>query len=245
MTSANNNNYKTIFCNEIGEIKLIKNSRARRLSIRVKPFDGVIVSIPLRGSYKEAEEFVKQKTEWIRQSLQKIEKYEEKLTVFDEKSNFRTKQHQLLIERWDKNTISVRVLNWKILVKYPQNMLVRDEQIQKMIRKGIERALLLEALDFLPKHVHKLAGDLGFKYKSLSIKNGKSRWGSCSHDNRINLNLHLMRLPSELIDYVIIHELCHTMQKNHGPNFWGLMKRVFPNSIMMNKELKKYQTKVY
>jgi predicted metal-dependent hydrolase len=245
MSSGNTNNHKIIYCKEIGEIKLIKNPRARRLSIKVKPFDGVIVSIPTRGSYKEAEEFVKHKTEWIIQSLRKIEKFEDKLTVFDEKTPFQTKKHHLIIEKWDKEYISVRVLNWKIMVKYPENVIVRDEQIQQMIRKGIERALLIEASEFLPLHVKNIAAKLGFKYKSLTIKNGKSRWGSCSHDNRINLNLHLMRLPNELIDYVIIHELCHTIQKNHGPKFWGLMEQVFPKSIVLNKELKKYQTKVY
>jgi predicted metal-dependent hydrolase len=245
MSSGDTNNHKIIYCNEVGEIKLIKNPRVRRLNIKVKPFDGVIVSIPPRSSYKEAEEFVKQKTEWIIQSLRKIEKFEDRLSVFDENTLFRTRKHQLFIERWDKEYISVRVLNWKIMVKYPANVLVRDERVQKMIRKGIERALMIEAADYLPNRMKSIAHQLGFRYKSLSIKNGKSRWGSCSHDNRINLNLHLMRLPDELIDYVVVHELCHTEQKNHGPNFWGLMERVLPKSKLLNQELKKYQTKVY
>jgi predicted metal-dependent hydrolase len=245
MLIEDSNNQKILYFKDIGEVKLIKSTRVRRLSIKVKPFDGVIVSIPNRASYKQAEEFVGQKTEWIRQSLQKMEKFEEKLTVFSENSGFRTKYHQLIIEKWNKEYISVRVLNWKIMVKYPENEIVRDEKIQKMIRKGIERALMIEALEFLPSRVMQLSKQLGFKYKSLSMKNGKTRWGSCSSDNRINLNLHLMRLPDDMIDYIIVHELCHTVQKNHGPNFWGLMEKVLPKSKALNRELKKYQTKVY
>ena len=237
--------FRILYIKEIGEIKMQKASRSRRLSIRIKPFDGVVVCIPTRASYKEAEEFVRQKTEWIRQSLQKIEKFEDNLTVFDENSAFHTQKHRLIIEKWEKEYVSVRILNWKIMVKYPENILVRDERIQKLIRRGIERALMIEATEYLPEQVNKLATRLGFRYKSLTIKNGKSRWGSCSSDNRINLNLHLMRLPDELIDYVIVHELCHTVQKNHGPNFWGLMEKVLPKSKVLNKELKKYQTKVY
>jgi predicted metal-dependent hydrolase len=245
MAIEDSNNHKILYLKDIGEIKLIKSNRVRRLSIKVKPFDGVIVNIPNRASYKQAEEFIGQKTEWIKLSLQKMEKFEEKLTVFSENSVFRTKYHKLIIEKWDKEYVSVRVLNWKIMVKYPENEIVRDEKIQKMIRRGIERALMIEAMEFLPARVMQLSKQLGFKYKSLTMKNGKTRWGSCSSDNRINLNLHLMRLPDDMIDYVIVHELCHTVQKNHGPNFWGLMEKVLPKSKSLNRELKKYQTKVY
>jgi predicted metal-dependent hydrolase len=236
---------KILYHKNIGEIKLVKSLRSKRLSIRVKPFDGVIVHIPKDISYKQAEDFVLEKVDWIRNSLNKMETVENKLTIFDETKTFRTKMHLLEINKWDKETISVRVLNYKILVKYPENILVRDERVQKMIRRGIERALFIEANEILPHRVYHLANKLGFRYKSLAIKNGKSRWGSCSHDNRINLNLHLMRLPEVLMDYVIVHELCHTMQKNHGPKFWELMEKVMPKSKQLNKELKNYQTTVY
>jgi predicted metal-dependent hydrolase len=245
MIFQDTNNQKTVYYKEIGEIKLIKSPRSRKLSIRVKPFDGVIVSIPKRSSFKQAEDFIKEKLNWIKDNLRKIEKYEENLTVFEEKTNFCTKKHQLFIEKWEKDYISVRVLNWKIMVKYPSLINVRDEKVQKTIRRGIERALMIEAEEFLPSRVLNLAKRLGFNYKSLTVKNGKTRWGSCSHDNRINLNLHLMRLSENLIDYVIVHELCHIVQKNHSVNFWKLMEKVFPNSKILDKELRKYQTKVY
>jgi predicted metal-dependent hydrolase len=245
MGLVDSNSCKVLYFKDIGEIKLLKNSRVNRLSIKVKPFDGVIVSIPNRVSYKQAEDFVFQKTDWIKKSLQRMEKYEDKLSIFDEKSSFKTKKHQLYIEKWDKETISVRVLNWKIMVKYPEQMFVRDEKIQKLIRKGIERALTIEAEEFLPVRIKQISNQLGFKYKSLTAKNGKTRWGSCTSDNRINLNIHLMRLPDHLVDYVIVHELCHTIQKNHGPKFWDLMEKVFPKSKIFDKELKNHQTKVY
>jgi predicted metal-dependent hydrolase len=245
MKAGSTNSQKLIYCREIGEIKLVRNPRARKLSIRVKPFDGVIVSIPPRISFTYAEQFVREKQEWIRTSLLKTAIYEEMLTVFDDDTSFATKKHHLYIDKWDRDTLSIRVLNWKIMVKYPKNANVRDEQIQKAIRRAIERALMIEATEFLPLRVLQLAKKLGFSYKSLSIRNSKTRWGSCSRDNRINLNIHLMRLPLHLIDYVIIHELCHTVQKNHGPAFWDLMEKVLPYSKVLNNELKKYQTKVY
>lgn len=236
---------KLFYLKEIGEIKAVKSRRAKRMSIRVKPFDGVIVILPYRVSFKTAEGFILEKKDWIISSLLKTSKYEERLTVFTEKSDFRTLKHRLLIESWDKSSISVRVLNGKILVKYPEKGLVRDERIQAAIRRGIERALMLEAIEHLPGRTAYLANLKGFKYQSLSIKNSKSRWGSCTRDNRINLNLHLMRLSQHLIDYVILHELCHTIQKNHSKKFWSLMEKVYPVALSCNKELRNHQIKIY
>ncbi len=236
---------KLFYLKEVGEIKVVKSNRAKRMSIRVKPFDGVVVSLPQRMSFKLAETFINEKKDWIIASVLKTSKYEERLSVFTEKSSFRTSKHELYVESWEKTNISVRVLNWKILVKYPNASLVRDERIQIAIRRGIERALMIEALEHLPKRTAHLANQIGFKYQSVSIKNSKGRWGSCSRDNRINLNLHLMRLQQHLIDYVIIHELCHTIQKNHSKKFWDLMEKVYPGTNQYNKELKNHQIKVY
>ena len=245
MNSKTSNNTKLFFIKGVGEIKLVKSKRAKRVSIRVKPFDGVVVTIPFRASYKLAEEFALEKQDWIKSSLIKTEEFEERLTVFTEKSNFRTLKHQLVIEKWEKDLLSVRVVKGTVFVKYPSDMNVRNEQIQNGIRKGIERALRIEAVDYLPARTAYLAKKAGFKYRGLTINNLKSRWGACTRDNQISLNVHLMRLPSRLIDYVIVHELCHTEQKNHSKRFWELMEQVMPGAKMLNKELSGFQTKVY
>ena len=88
--------------------------------------------------------------------------------------------------------------------------------MQAAIRKGIERALRLEAKQYLPDKVREFAEMYGFKFNKLTLKNIKSRWGSCSRKNNINLSIHLMRLPDHLIDYVILHELVHTVHHNHS-----------------------------
>ena len=103
------------------------------------------------------------------------------------------------------------------------------------------RFLRLEALKHLPDRLHTLASLYNFTYSSVKISKGKSRWGSCSSKKNINLSLFLMKLPLHLIDYVILHELCHTIEMNHGPQFWELLDGVCNGKAKaLRKELKTY-----
>jgi hypothetical protein len=72
------------------------------------------------------------------------------------------------------------------------------------------------------------------------VKNQKTRWGSCSDKNNINLNINLVRLPDELIDYVILHELVHTRIKNHSHQFWEEMNKVVEDPKSLDKKLRQY-----
>lgn len=107
-----------------------------------------------------------------------------------------------------------------------------DDKYIKQLRK--------EAKIFLPKRTEELAEIYNFQYKKVYIKNQKTRWGSCSHVNNINLNINLMRLPKHLIDYVILHELMHTRHKNHGPKFWYDLNQLVPDVSTYRYELRKY-----
>ncbi len=85
-----------------------------------------------------------------------------------------------------------------------------------------------------------LAAFYGFEYNKVAIRNQKTRWGSCSDKNNINLNMHLVRLPDHLIDYVIVHELLHTRIKNHTKRFWSELARYVPDPKACQKELRNY-----
>jgi predicted metal-dependent hydrolase len=80
----------------------------------------------------------------------------------------------------------------------------------------------------------------GFSYNKVCIRRQRTRWGSCSHRNNINLNIHLVRLPEALIDYTLLHELVHTRIKNHGPGFWAELGLVIPNPRQLDRELNRY-----
>ena len=93
---------------------------------------------------------------------------------------------------------------------------------------------------YLAKRIHDLALQNGFTFNNLYIKNQKTRWGSCSSKNNINLNINLLHLPNELRDYVIMHELVHTKVKNHSFEFWNMLNEYVDDARKCDGKLKQY-----
>ncbi len=97
-----------------------------------------------------------------------------------------------------------------------------------------------EAAAVLPKRLAELAGEYGFSYNAVRLKHNSSNWGSCSAKKNINLNISLIRLPDELRDYVMLHELCHLKHMNHGPEFHALLESVCPDHLGKKRVLRNY-----
>ena len=226
-------------------ITLFKSNRAKSLNITIKPFTGVRVSVPKSVSFKKAKSIVEQRMDWIKKHLPRMQKAEDLFTVFDWDTEFKTREHVLTIVQSEKETLRATVRNCTIKIDIPKGMDISENQVQEEIRKGIERAWRREAKAWLPGRLEELAKKHGFNYKQVTIKNAKTRWGSCSADNNINLSLHLMRLPDHLIDYVILHELVHTKIKNHSPHFWQLLDQVTGNARKLDREVKEFRIQIY
>lgn len=97
------------------------------------------------------------------------------------------------------------------------------------------RALVTERLKFF-NETYKT------QYGTISIRDQKTRWGSCSHRNNLSFNYRIVFLPSELADYIIVHELCHTIEHNHSPRFWAQVARALPNHLLLRKTIRtRYQ----
>lgn len=236
---------KVIHFDSIGHILFRHSSRARYLSISVKPFTGVRVSIPVGMSYNSAIRIATEKKIWIKKHLDRMKELEKLQTIFYENSDFRTKHHKLEIQKADKKNISVRISKGKISVVYPTQLNSDSKEVQSAVRNGIELALKVEAEQYIPEKIKELAVNFKFDYNKLTLKNIKSRWGSCSRKNNINLSIHLMRLPEHLINYVILHELVHTVHHNHSKLFWNLLNDVTGNAKFLDKELQNFRISIY
>jgi len=236
---------KEIQIPEIGKVTLRKNSRAKHVSISIKPYKGVFLTLPRWVSYLEGERILNNRIDWIKKHLPKIQSFEEANKVSYVNGDLVSKFHKIFFSENNSDEILVRIKEKRITISIPAELNHDSERVQSAIKFAIEKALRIEAKEFLPKRVGNLAEEFGFSFNDVVVKNIKSRWGSCSYKNNINLSIHLMKLPEDLIDYVILHELMHTKIKNHSPLFWNELLKILPSAIVLDKELRKYGKFVY
>ena len=238
-------NSKKVKMSDVGIVQFMRSARAKRIGIKVKASDLVKVSVPVGISFEYAEKIVREKTGWIKKHQQKLKRLDENRTIFNEDTEFHTKNHRLIIRKTNDKDITAKVADGIIIVFCPFEENVENDSVQFFIRRVIEETYRIEAKQFILPRVRELAVKYGFKYNRVFIKNIKSRWGSCSKKDNLNFSLHLMRLPDELIDYVILHELAHTIEHNHSKKFWDLLDRILGNAKAVDKKVNKYSTRIW
>lgn len=233
---------KYINIEQVGSVSFTINDRSRRIRLSVKSDGEIVVTMPPSILYRDAIRFVESKTDWI---LNQQTKIQAGLTLFAPESCFRTRFHQLAITKGNTDKVYNRVGNGVIQIFIPERVNHELPKVQEFIKNTLVDVMRWEAKVYLPKRLKELADKHGFKYENVSIKNASTRWGSCSSANNINLNLHLMRVPEHLIDYVLLHELAHTVVKNHGEKFWLLLEQVYPNARKADKEMNNFRTQTF
>ena len=231
---------KTLFIEDIGEITIRKSKKAKRISIRIKQGGEVQTILPQWAPYRAGIIFAQKKKNWILKHLNKSGSFSGRKIIFTENSNFKTWNHDLLISREGKEKISFNICPGLVKVIVPEQFNIEDDDIQTFIREAISRALRIEAAEYLPERLKVISEKFDLKYNNLSLRNQKTLWGSCSSKNNINLNVNLMRLPTHLIDYVLLHELVHTKHKNHGPGFWNTLHLYSGNAKKLARELRNF-----
>lgn len=230
---------KEIFIDGI-RILIVRNPRSVNLGISIKPFKGIRVTIPLLYGFTEGERFAISKMDWIKKHHTRVLNYENSLPRFDESSEISTKYHHVVLTRRELKSISFKIKESVVEIRIPFNQDINSFEVQKKIRKIIHDIYRIEAKDYLPNRLKYLSEYHGLEFKNVTIKNIRSRWGSCSSKNNINLSSYLIRLPNHLIDYVLLHELAHIKVKNHSKLFWEYLNTLLPNAKQFDKELKQY-----
>ncbi len=225
---------KQIEIPNIGTVMLYKRRGNRSLRLSIGSNGEVRVSMPYWLPYEAGRQFAISKSGWI--AIHRVAK-----PAALQHGQPIGKAHRLHFQKsYDTARISTRLKNNQVEVTYPSHISAEDSGVQAAARTASIRALRKEAEQLLPYRLRQLAERDGFTYRSVGVKQLKSRWGSCSSQKEIVLNLYLMQLPWHLIDYVLFHELTHTKVMQHGPPFWQEMERHVPYAKRLRKEINNY-----
>lgn len=230
---------QTIQRKDIGEILFKKSARAKRVNIRIKPNSPVVVSVPKGVSFANAKKVLEQHIDWIKKQQAKFAK-SQPATSFEIGSEFQTKTKVVRIYSTTETAPYKIETAQELQIHIPEQENLKAEQVQELIKTQIVELLRREAKAYIVPRTTALAQQHKIKIKNITIKKVKTRWGSCSHQNNINLSLFLMLLPDKLIDYVICHELAHVKEKNHSPSFWAHLESLLKGSKALDKQLKNY-----
>ena len=164
-----------------------------------------------------------------------------------------------------RKTVGIQVKNGKVIVRAPlfvsareidriveshrswiEDRLVKDEKARREAEETPKfteaelKAIVAEAKKRIPERVRYYAGLVGVRYSKISIRKQKTRWGSCSANGNLSFNSLLVLLPAEVLDAVVVHELCHRKEMNHSARFYAEVFRVYPEYRKWNHYLKQH-----
>ena len=227
---------KKIHDNDLGTILLRTTPRATRYTLKISK--GMITAtMPVGGDERRMLAFIEEN----RQKLLAALKKHPACPLLDETTTLQATTFKLEIFCTDRTNYYMTLKDGILRIACPSGTRFESEKVQQLLKDLLEKALRHEAKRLLPDRLMALAAKHNFTCTGVRIMNSKGRWGSCSTRRTINLSLSLMLLPWHLIDYVLLHELCHTIEMNHSDRFWKLLDSLTDNkALALRKELKNY-----
>ncbi|EEW24501.1 M48 family metallopeptidase [Rhodobacter ferrooxidans] len=207
------------------EITLRRSARARRFSLRVSRLDGrVTLSLPLRAREADALAFVNEQAGWIRQTLAEMAVAPGQVAGFGSSLPY---LGQALVLTPGSGR-AVRVDGAELLVPG------QAEQVGARVAAFLK----VQARDRLAEASDRHAASLGLRYSSLTLRDTRSRWGSCTAAGGLMYSWRLIMAPPQVLDYVAAHEVAHLAEMNHSPAFWEVVTRLHPGYSIPRRWLK-------
>jgi predicted metal-dependent hydrolase len=216
---------------EFGDITVRRSAQSRNVRLRVAPDGTLRASLPLYAPLFLVKRLVRSSREELRELLAQAQP---KTDYYDGMPI--GKSHSLIVRQG--STVGATRHGQQIIITMPAGKTLQAPTVVRAIRDAVIAALRVEAKNYLPRRLSYLAEQFGVSYSRVRFSHASSRWGSCSSNGTISLNIALMKLPFELIDYVIVHELAHTVEMNHSPEFWQIVAQGDPDYKAHRRTLK-------
>lgn len=227
--------YKEFDVDGVFKVKIYKRRANRSLRLTVAADGAVRLTMPLWAPYQAGLAFARSKRDWI------LAHGSPQTDLLTDGAKIGKSHHLVFRQSTLPGEIKSNVRSTEIIVTHGPDLDTSNERVQKSAQAASWRALKQQAQALLSQRLNQLAAKHGVDYGSLNIKRMKSRWGSCDHHKNIVLNLYLIQLPWELIDYVILHELTHTKVLHHGADFWREFESMQPNARQFRRAIKAYR----
>jgi predicted metal-dependent hydrolase len=220
---------------EFGDISVRRVARARYVRIKLGNDGRYIATAPPYTPMI----FIKRMIKNSREELRKLAEHSNQNMPYAAEQQIGQHHSLAVVYTGMVSAPSISVIKNRLVVKLPLDIPLENTEVQQLIRDQAAKILRKEAKAELPDKLADLAKEYGFSYQKLRFTHSTGRWGSCTSAGTISLNIALMKLPDELIRYVLAHELCHTRQMNHSPAFWNEVAVVDPHFKLHRRQLKR------
>lgn len=221
---------------DFGKIHFVVRRSARNITMRVKE-DGLHVTTPPYRSITALLEAIAPFRERLRNVCSEV-----KPKPFDLNFSIETECFRLKLETSPLKNFTVSMRDETVVIACPAHADFTTDRVQTLVKNAVMRAMRKKAEEYLPPLVQYWSSLFDLPYNKVTISKARSRWGSCSSKRDISLSFYLMLLPAHLMDYVILHELAHTREMNHGPKFWELLNQLTDGkALALRKELRMHR----
>ena len=208
-------------------VEIIRTERSKSASIEIEG-DTVKVTVPKNLSEQRIEELVKNRTVWIRQKL----KIQTETIRPKDKEYVNGETFSYLGRNYRLKCLSGGSGEAKLTNGYLTVWLTKDASgaaVGGCVWQSLQQWYQARALEKLKEKTKRYSAILGVSPQSVGVKEYKARWGSCSSSGDVTYNWRIIMAPHHIVDYIVVHELCHLLEHNHGPKYWKHVKNVIPD----------------
>ncbi len=208
------------------------NKRSKRIKLQFCSYRGLIISSPKKLSQKRLDSICLEHQDWIQKQQAKhpIESFVHPLYL-----------NLVALEK--TYHLSFLINNKNKVIEDDNHLVIQGQQAKQQII-NLKKWIRKKAQQLFADKLEDWSNKTQLNYSKLSVRSQKSRWGSCSSTGTISLNDQLLFMPSSVLDYIIVHELCHTIQPNHSARYWALVNKHYPNFKQQETLLADYAKKI-
>ena len=209
------------------DVTVRQSTRSKYVRIRITPSKGVELIIPTKYSLKKAYDFLSSKELWVRNKLSRISVNQ---LLNDNQIPIYGELHSVIFSS-ERISSLIKIEQGRILVSSQLTCsdlpLMLGAVLKSILKKDIE------------EYAVQVCSQLQTKYKKIFLRDTKNQWGSCSYTGNLSFSWRLIFAPRFVMEYLVVHEVCHLIERNHSARFWKLVEKIYPKYNLARSWLKK------